>query len=208
MKANPIAAFCLVLLAAATAGVAQPKSSGAATSATPAATRYFQLTLNLTFGPVADQQPTTQTITTEVAVRSERPGSCKVRMISQVPAGTGSRTRYLELGTKFDCNDVHIEGVGLALQFTLETTRIIGMVKTRTNAGVVIDEPMLDERTVQLTVKLPLDQTKVVFDSRSKLTPPLKSLPPSVTSGTVLSPPVPPREDPPMLIEMTASESK
>jgi hypothetical protein len=82
------------------------------------------------------------------------------------------------------------------------------MHKTRTNAGVVIDEPMLDELTVQLTVKLPLDQTKVVFDSRSKLTPPLKSLPPSVTSGTVLSPPVPPREDPPMLIEMTASESK
>jgi len=208
MKTTCMAVLCLVLLGAPSAGIAQSKRSVPVTGAP--ASRYFQLTLNLKFGQVADQQPTTQTITTEVAVRDGRPGSCKARMISQVPMGAGSRTKYLDLGTKLDCNDVHIEGDGIALQFALETSRVSEMVKTKTSDGAEIDEPLITQRTVQLTVKLPLDQTKVVFNSSSHPLDPLKakSLSGDVPARTANQISSIPRQDPPMLIEMTASELK
>jgi hypothetical protein len=131
-------------------------------------------------------------------------------MISQVPTGTGSGTKYIELGTKLDCNDVHIEGDGIALEFTLETSRIAGMVKTKGSDGVVIDEPVITQRSVQLTAKLPLDLPKVVFDSSSHPLAHLKATSPAADAPAsgVNEVPVPPRIDSPLLIEMTASELK
>lgn len=210
MKTMGLVVLGFLLLGAPVTGIAQSKKSGPATVSAESESRYFQITLNLQFGQVADQQPTTQTITTEVAVRDGRPGSCKARMISQVPVGAGSKTKYLELGTKLDCNDVHIEGDGIALQFTLETSRIAAMVKTRTSDGTEIDEPLITQRTVQLTVKLPLNQTKVVFDSSSHPLEPLKSksLSQDAPTGDANKVASPPRQDPPLSIEMTASELK
>src|SRR5580698_1822553 len=93
---------------------------------------------------------------------------------TQVPVGTGSATRYVELGTKLDCNDVHIEGDGIALEFVLEASGLIGTAKTKGSDGVVFDEPLITQRSVQLSVKLPLDQPKVVFDSSARPLTPLK----------------------------------
>jgi hypothetical protein len=208
MKTKYLAALCFVLLGTTMAGGAQSKRSSPATIASVSGSRYFQLTLNLKFGSGEDQQPSTQTITTEVAVRGGKPGSCKARMISQVPTGSGSTTKYLELGTKLDCNNVHIEGDGIALEFALETSRVTEMIKTKGGDGVEIDEPLIAQRTVQLMVKLPLDQAKVVFDSSSKPTAPLKSLSENSPSTSARAMPIPPRQDPPMLVEMTASELK
>jgi hypothetical protein len=207
MRTTRILVLCLFLTGAAPLGIAQ---QGKSASAPVAASRYFQITLNLKFAQTADQPPATETITTEVAVRDEKPGSCKARMISQVPIGTGSATKYIELGTKLDCNDVHVEGDGLALQFTLETSGFIGMAKTRGADGAIFDEPMIAQRSVQLSVKLPLDQPKVVFDSSAHPTTPLKPLAPPANgaAGVVSATPIPSRLSTPMLIEMTASELK
>jgi hypothetical protein len=196
MKTCHTTALCLAaLLGASTVGSAQSKRSGATL------TRYFQLTLNLKSGAVADkQQSSSQTITTEVAVRSDRPGSCKARMMFQVPTGAGAATKYSELGTKFDCNDVHIEGEGIALEFALETSRVVQMIKTKSSDGVEMDEPLISQRAVQLTVKLPLDQAKVVFDSRSEPEP----VPPASPTATLISP----SQDSPILIELIATELK
>jgi hypothetical protein len=199
--------LCLFLLGAATSGIAQAGKSG---SAPVPASRYFQITLNLKFTQAPDQQPANESITTEVAVRPGKPGSCKARMLSQVPVGTGSATRYVELGTKLDCNDVHIEGDGIALEFVLEASGLIGTAKTKGSDGVVFDEPLITQRSVQLSVKLPLDQPKVVFDSSARPLTPLKQPAPAAEgSGAVVSvSQVPSRLDAPMLIEMTASELK
>jgi hypothetical protein len=207
MKTSRIIVLCLFLLGTVPLGIAQ---QGKSASAPIAPSRYFQITLNLKFAQTADQQPGTETITTEVAVRDGKPGSCKARMISQVPIGTGSATKYIELGTKLDCNDVHVEGDGLALQFTLETSGFIGMAKTRGSDGVIFDEPLIAQRSVQLSVKLPLDQPKVVFDSSAQPTTPLKPLAPPANgaAGVVSATPIPSRLGTPMLIEMTASELK
>jgi hypothetical protein len=205
MKTCHTTALCLAaLLVAPTAVSAQSKRSGAAP------TRYFQLTVNLKSGAVADQQSSTQTITTGVAIRSDRPGSCKARMMFQAPTGAGAGTKYVELGTKFDCNDVHIEGDGIALEFALETSRVVQMIKTKRSDGVEIDEPLIGERAVQLAVKLPLDQAKVVFDSSSKLSPPLKTqtLPEAAPPLSPTAIPIPPSQDSPILIELIATELK
>ena len=196
MKTYHATALCLAMLSA-TAGWAQPKRSGHAPT-----TRYFQLTLNLKSGAVADQQPSTQTITTELAIRNDKPGSCRARMISQVPTGAGGGAKYIELGTKLDCNDVHIEGDGIALQFALDTSRVVQMIKTKSSDGVERDEPLISERVVQLTVKLPLDQAKVVFDSKTQSSPEAAPL----SSPTAV--PIPPRKDPPILVELIATELK
>ena len=140
MKTVRRIALCFLLSGAATSGIAQPGKPG---SAPIAPSRYFQITLNLKFTQAPDQQPATESITTEVAVRDGKPGSCKARMLSQVPAGAGSATRYIELGTKLDCNDVHIEGDGIALGFALETSALMGTAKTRGSDGVVFDEPLI-----------------------------------------------------------------
>jgi len=207
MRTTRIIVLCLSLLGAATSGIAQPGKSG---SAPVPASRYFQITLNLKFAQAADQQPATDTITTEVAVRDGKPGSCKARMLSQVPTGTGAATKYIELGTKLDCNDVHIEGTGIALEFALETSGYMGTARTRGSDGVVFDEPIITQRSVQLSVKLPLDQSKVVFDSSAHPMAPLKSPAPAGngSAGVVSATPVPSRLGAPMLIEMTASELK
>ena len=198
MKTCHTTALCLAaLLVASPAGSAQSRRSDAML------TRYFQLTLNLKSGAVADQQQSsTQTITTEVAIRSDRPGSCKARMMFQVPTGSGAgaATKYIELGTKFDCNDVHIEGDGIALEFALETSRVVQMIKTKSSDGVEMDEPLIGLRAVQLTVKLPLDQAKVVFDSNSEPVPP--------ASPTATATPIPPSQGSPILIELIATELK
>ena len=205
MKTVRRIALCFLLSGAATSGIAQPGKPG---SAPIAPSRYFQITLNLKFTQAPDQQPATESITTEVAVRDGKPGSCKARMLSQVPAGAGSATRYIELGTKLDCNDVHIEGDGIALGFALETSALMGTAKTRGSDGVVFDEPLIAQRSVQLSVKLPLDQPKVVFDSSTHPSTPLKPPAPAANGSLVSATPVPSRLDAPMLIEMTASELK
>jgi hypothetical protein len=208
MKATHTIALFLVLISAAAAGIAQPGKSG---STAVAASRYFQITLSLKFVQAADQQPATETITTQVAVRDGKPGSCKARMLSQVPAGAGAAMKYIELGTKLDCNDVCVEGDGIALDFALETSGYMGSAKTKGSDGVIFAEPMIAQRSVQLSVKLPLDQPKVVFDSSAHplkpLSPPTLSADPS--AGVVVSAmPVSSRLGAPMLIEMTATELK
>jgi hypothetical protein len=207
MKTPHSIALCLILLGATAVGVAQPGRQG---SASTPSSRYFQITLNLKFVQAAEQQPATETITTQVAVRDGKPGSCKARMLSQVPTGTAGATKYIELGTKLDCNDVHVEGDGIALEFALETSGYMGTAKTRGSDGVVFDEPMITKRSVELSVRLPLDQPKVVFDASAHplkpLSPPAPS--PDTTAGVVAAMSVPSRLGAPMLIEMTATELK
>ena len=206
MKTRHTLGLCLVLISG-VAGIAQPGKSGSTPAAAP---RYFQLTLNLRFVQAADQEPATETITTEVAVRDGKPGSCKARMLSQVPTGTGPAMKYIELGTKLDCNGVRVEGDGIALQFALETSGYMGTAKTKGSDGVVFDEPIISQRSVELSVKLPLDQPKVVFDSSAHalkpLSPPLTSA--DASAGVLSVTPVPSRLGAPMQIEMTATELK
>jgi hypothetical protein len=206
MKATHTLALYLILIGAAAAGNAQPGRSGS----TAAASRYFQITLNLKFAQAADQPPATEVITTQVAVRDGKPGSCKARMLSQVPIGTGRLMKYIELGTKLDCNSVRVEGDGIALQFVLETSGYMGTAKTRGSDGVVFEEPIITQRSVELSVKLPLDQPKVVFDSSAHPLKPLTPPPPSAdaSAGVVSAMPVPSRLSAPMQIEMTATELK
>ena len=201
MNEKHVLLFCALLFGSVFPGAAQSKRSVVASPASAGATRYFQLTMDLKSGPIADQQPTTRTISTELAVRDGRAGSCKARMTSQVPTGAGSGTKYIELGTKLDCNDAHIDGDALALEFALETSRIAAMIKTKGVDGKEVDEPLITQRTVQLTVKLPLGKTQVVFDSNSRHATSLKPLGAGVISDL-------PKEDVPMLIEMTAVELK
>jgi hypothetical protein len=207
MKTPPSIALLLILIGATTAGVAQAGRPG---SAPTPSSRYFQITLNLKFVQAADQQSATETITTQVAVRDGKPGSCKARMLSQVPTGRAGAIKYIELGTKLDCNDVHLDGDGIALEFALETSGYMGTARTRGSDGVVFDEPMITQRSVELSVKLPLDQPKVVFDSNAHPLKPLSPPPPSPdsTAGVVATMPVPSRLGAPMLIEMTATELK
>jgi hypothetical protein len=202
-------AIYLAALAMPVTTFAQSKATRPAAAAVPSNVRYFQLAINLKFGAIGEQQATTQTITTEVAVRGDIPGSCKARMISQTPTGSGMGTKYLELGTKFDANDIHIEGDGIALHFVLETSRPVKMLKYTRSDGVEMEEPLIVARTMELSVKLPLDQPKVVFDSSSKLLPPLKPLQSLSKDGpSVEAAAGAPQQDQPMVIELTATELK
>jgi hypothetical protein len=186
-------------------------SSGVAqTKATPA--RYFQLTLNLKFGANEQQQETAQTITTEVAVRGTVPGACRARMVSQTPTGSGAGTKYIEVGTKFDADDIHVDGDSVALHFVLSASRPVKMIKYKSKEGVEVEEPVITERVVELSVKIPLDTTKTVFDSSSKSLIPgkrpvsdLKDDPAVVAAAAagVMSSP-----DQPVLIEMIVTELK
>jgi hypothetical protein len=200
-----ITAVCLsALLTSAIQTSAQSK--GSATSAT----RYFQLTLNLKSDGADAKQNGNQTIVTEVAVGNDKPGSCKARMIYQVPYALGSATKYAELGTKFDCNNVHWEGDGLSLDLVLETSRVIQMIKTKANNGVVLDEPLIGQRAVQLTTKLLLARPKVVFDSKSERPEKMRQAPnkaDAITSNAAQALP-PPNRDHPIVIELTATELK
>jgi hypothetical protein len=197
----------LAMLLVALGGVAQAKAN----RSTPvgAKTRYFQLTLNLKFGANGEQQATMQAITTEFAVRGSIPGTTKARMVSQTPAGNGVQTKYIEVGTKFDADDIHVEGDGVALHFVLSASRPVKMIKYKANDGTEMEEPVITDRMVELSVKLPLDHAKVVFDSSSKSLAVLKPLGANpkgdpaaeAAAGT-------PKPDQPMVIEMTVSELK
>jgi hypothetical protein len=200
MKALKSGVLFVALLAITSAVQAQPARNESA-----AASRYFQITLNLKFMQVADQPPATETITTQVAVREGKPGSCKARMLSQVPMGAGSTMKYLELGTKLDCNDVRVEGDGIALKFALETSGLTGTAKTRGADGVIFEEPLITQRSVELSVKLPLDHPKVVFDASTQPSKPLSPLP-TDGPGVVSVNSVPARISAPMVIEITATE--
>jgi hypothetical protein len=202
-------AIYVAALAMSLAAIAQPKAPRPAVAASSSPVRYFQLAINLKFGASGEQQATTQTITTEVAVRGAGPGSCKARMVSQIPTGSGTGTKYLEVGTSFDANDIHIEGGGVALHFVLSTSRPVKMINYTRRDGVEMEEPIITDRAIELTVKLPLDQPKVVFDSSSKVLLPLKPLKglskddPSAEAAAG-----PPAQDQPMVIELTATELK
>ena len=84
------------------------------------------------------------------------------------------------------------------------------MIRTKSSDGVEMDEPLINQRAVQLTVKLPLDQAKVVFDSSSKLLPDekAKNLRETPRSAPSAANPIPPSQDSPVLIELIATELK
>lgn len=191
--------LCLVIAGVTGAANGQSRKAAAATSAA----RYFKIDLALKFGAVPAQGPAMQSISTEVAVRAGKPGSCKARMISQVPTGMGGQTKFVDLGTKLDCNDVHVEGNALALQFTLDASRIKQMVKSKAADGSPMEEPLITQRTVQLTVRLPLNKTETVFDSSTHAMKPLGPVGLKPGEGG----PAPAMgEDVPLVIEMTATE--
>jgi len=164
-------------------------------------------------------EPGEQSITTEIAVPpAGRTGSCKTRMTSQVPVMVGGPqtqfskdgTKFIELGTKFDCNNVHVEGDGLAFTIILETSRVTGMIETgATNRdGSPVEEPIITQRNLELSVKLPLDQAKVIFDSNTKPLTPLRPLQPLKPLHEDLKSLPSKMEDRPLQIEMTATELK
>jgi len=209
MKTILRVAIYVVVLVMPIAALAQSKLARPAVAAAPTPVRYFQLTIDLKFGASGEQQATTQTITTEVAVRGTVPGSCSARMVSQVPTGSGTGTKYLEVGTSFDANEIHTDGGGIALHFVLSTSRPVKMIKYTRSDGVEMEEPIITNREIELSVKLPLNQPKVVFDSSSKsLSPlqPLKSLSRGEPSAEAAA--GPPQQDQPMMIELTATELK
>ncbi len=197
----------LVLAAAATAGVGQaarPVLNGSGPGTAPT-TRHFQITVVLRYPGNETPEPRTESITTEVTVGSDgRTGSSKTRMTSQVPMVMAGTTKFVELGTKFDCNDVRIDGDGLALSVILKTSLVNGSVTTKSNSGVETEEPLISERNLELEVKLPLDTPKIIFDSKNM----------SPTANLVfLKPPDSARKeekvhDPTLQIEMTARELK
>jgi hypothetical protein len=133
-------------------------------------------------------------------------------MTSQVPVAMEGKTKFIELGTKFDCNNVRVEGGGLALSLVLETSRVARMVPVKDTNGVETEEPVIAQRTLELSVKLPLDTPKVIFDSNVAVPghplKPIQALKPVQNDSKV----VPPQEvmtpEPAMQIEMTASELK
>lgn len=199
------AAFAILLMY--TSGFAQTKANHTGVAASE--TRYFQLTLNLRFGAIGEQQATVQTITTEVAVRGSVPGSSKARMVSQTPTGSGTGTKYIEVGTKFDADDIHVEGDGVALHFVLSASRPVKMIRYKASDGTEMEEPVITDRTVELAVRLPLGQPKVVFDSSSKSLAALKPLEnnpkadPAAEAAAGM-----PKPDQAMVVEMTVSELK
>ncbi|NYF78357.1 hypothetical protein [Granulicella arctica] len=186
--------------------VAQQPMKSAGASVALSAMRYFKLTMVLKYPTNGELEPMSQSITTEVAVYGDgRIGSCRTRMTSQVPVGTGVATKFIDVGTKFDCNDVRLEGDGLAMSIVLETSRLTRMISIKNRDGVETVEPVISQRNVTLSVKLPLNTPKVVFDSKdvdsSKLKP-LGSLGATAAKdGSMM-------QDAAMQIEMTASELK
>lgn len=194
-------------LAASVVGMAQQAAkSETGASISPSSTRYFKLKVELRFPTSPEQEPVTQSMTTEVAVNKDRPGSgsCRIRMGSQVPIGTGMATKFIDVGTKFDCNDIHVEGDGLALSIVLETSRISRMISLKNRAGVETEEPVISQRNLALSVKLPLDTKKVIFDSKNVDPSKLKRL----GSLDAEAKDAPMMQEAAMQVEMTASELK
>lgn len=139
----------------------------------------------------------------------DRPGSssAKTRMGSQVPVVIGGKTQLVDVGTSFDCNNVRVEGDGLAMSIVLEASRIGDMVRIKNANGVEVEEPLITQRRIELSIKLPLNTPKVVFDS--KVGVPGHSLKPlqSLQPGDARIPPAQMMlQEPGMQIEMTAKE--
>lgn len=200
--------YAMVLVSASATAQPMRASSGAGAGSTD--TRYFQLTLDLKSPGSLEGQPqlSAQSIMTEVAVSDGKPGSCRTRMTSQIPVSGSDKP--IDIGTRFDCNNIHLEGDGLALSIVLDMSRITGKVSTKNRDGVEVEEPIISERKLELSVKLPLGTPKVVFDSSSEtLVKPLKALqkgselPPSYGAPKRIEVPTPPLQ-----IEMTATELK
>lgn len=200
--------WCAMAGSAVAMAQAKPMSAGAAISGT----RYFQLTLVLRYTANADGPPVpgTQSITTEVAVIPDRPGasSSRTRMGSQIPVVIGGKTQLIDVGTSFDCNNVRVEGDGVAMSIVLETSRLGGMVPVKEAGGVEVEEPLITQRKIELSIKLPLDTPKVVFDSKMGVPGhPLKSVQ-SLGPGDGKVPAQMMLQEPGMQVEMTAKELK
>ena len=106
------------------------------------------------------------------------------------------------MGTHQYSVQVRVERDALALQFILDASRIKDMVKTTAPDGTTLDEPLITQRTVQLSVKLPLNHTEVVFDSSTHPQATLTTLSPQ--SGQPA--PLPTTQDVPLILEMIAAE--
>jgi|GEM_PF-6772554 len=195
-----------VVMVVSTTCVAQQLVKPVAARVSSSSTRYFKLTMVLKHPVNGELEPVSQSITTEVAVYGDgRTGSCRTRMTSQVPIGTGMATKFIDVGTKFDCNDVRLEGDGLAMSIVLETSRLTRMISLKNRDGVETEEPVISQRNVALSVKLPLDTPKMVFDSKNVDSSKLKPLGPL---GAAAAKDETMMQDAAMQIEMTASELK
>jgi hypothetical protein len=193
----------LAIVSVSAACLAQTTAKNSGAGAGSASTRYFQLTLDLKYPSTADgqPQPPDQSISTQVAVGNGRPGSCKTRMTSQLPLVMAGKTTYLDLGTKFDCNNVHVEGNGVAFSIVIETSNVRGMIKTKNHDGGETEEPIISQRNLALSVKLALDTPQVIFDSKAMDSSKLKKIGPSQTVGAL-------QQEPGLQIVMTATELK
>ncbi len=169
--------------------------------------RNFQLTMVIESPQSGETaaQPSAQSITTEIVVYEGRTGSGKARMTSQLPTSSHLRSKLLELGTKLDCTDVHMDGNQLALHFVLETSRFTGYVTNRDDKGAETEEPLISQRTVELSVKVPLDQPKIVFDSKTVSKGALRPLPGAAGPTPVR---VERFEQPELRVELIATELK
>lgn len=139
----------------------------------------------------------------------DRPGaaSSKTRMGSQVPVVIGGKMQLIDVGTSFDCNNVRVEGNDVAMSIVLEASRIGDMVRIKNANGVEVEEPLITQRRIELSIKLPLNTPKVVFDS--KVGVPGHSLKPlrSLQPGDAKIPPAQMMlQEPGMQIEMIAKE--
>ncbi len=214
--------LCVVAVAwsVGTAESSNPVSSVPKGSRAP---RYFQITMILRYTASVDgpPAPAPQSVTTGVVVSDDKAGSCKVRMGSQIPVMMDGKSKYIDVGTNLDCNNVHLEGDGLALSIVLDTSRVREMVRLKDGNGVETEEPLITQRRIELSVKLPLDTPKVVFDSSAAAkVHPLEQLKPvgggadaaaadkSAPARPVIVAPKVMTQDPAMQIEMTASEMK
>lgn len=211
-KMLPGISFWCVMVAASTICMAQSRKNAPGASTDSQGTRYFQLTLVLKYPESAQAlpEPGDQSITTEVAVNENRPGSgsCKTRMTSQLPMITSDKTRFIELGTKFDCDNIHVEGNALALSIILETSRVSGFVTTKNSSGVETEEPLVTQQNIALSVKLPLDTPKIVFDSNAGMAGKLKPLKPLQIGNNAHPSEVGRMSSSAIQVEMTAHELK
>lgn len=130
-------------------------------------TRYFQLEMVVRYPTGTEDQPRSQSLLTDVAVDPDRPGHCRMRMGSQVPLVMSGTTKFVDVGTKLDCNNIRVDGDALTLSFVLETSFLTGTVTTKNSAGAETEEPTISQRTVELAARVPLGTPKIVFDSKS-----------------------------------------
>lgn len=196
-----------VLLVCVPAAMPQNRSRGAETEP-EAPTRYFELTLVLRFPAAAGRMERVESLTTDIAVRKDRPGasSGRARVMSQVPVMMQKGPTYLDLGTKLDCNDVRLEGNALALAVVLETSSVNGTVMTEGKDGKKLEEPLISQRNLSLQTRLPLGKPVVIFDTKNMEPTHIRTLQEGeavITAGDTRERTQAPAE---MQVEMTARE--